>query len=341
MTDLQRRLIVVLAATVLILAMGTTWYVLIEEWAILDSLYMTVITLTTVGFGEVHPLSPESRFFTILLILLGVGTVAYSLSSLGEYFLTSDIVERVRKRALLRMIARMENHIIICGAGRVGTTAAATLQEIGRDFVIIDTNAEVTEELSNQGWTVLSGDATRDETLNEAGVERAGGMLVSTGSDSDNLFIVLSARALRSDLLIVARSVDASSESKMQRAGANKVVSPHQIGGRQMANLILRPNVAEFMDHVTLNTGLELWLEEVTIGENSPVAGLTVVEADMRKRTGATLVALLRGNDRIMVTPDENTRFEAGDELIALGTKEQLKALDELIGAPVRPLVDS
>lgn len=337
MNSFRRRLFLVLLALLVILAIGTAWYTVVEEWTVLDSLYMTVITLTTVGYGEVEPLSQESRLFTILLILLGVGAVAYALSSLGEYFLTSGILDRIREQALRRMIAEMENHIIICGAGRVGRSAAETLQEIGRDFLIVDERPMVGEELRERGWTVLEGDATRDETLLEAGIERAAGMMVCTGSDSDNLFIVLSARALKEDLLIVARSVDISSEAKMRRAGADKVISPHGIGGRHMANMILRPNVVDFMEHVTLDTGLELWLEEVKIGEDSPIAGKTVVETDMRKRTGVTLVALLRKDDKISVTPDADTRFEAGDRLIVLGSKKQLAALGDLINSRVRP----
>jgi voltage-gated potassium channel len=335
MNDIRRRLLLVSTISVFIVTLGTAWYTLMEDWPVLDAVYMTVITLTTVGFGEVRPLSAQSRAFTIVLILMGVGTVAYGLSSLGEYLLASGFVERVRRRTLLRTISRMKNHIIICGAGRVGTTAAETLQEIKRPFVIIDPDLEVVEAMREEGWTALAGDSTRDDVLLEAGIESAAGILVSTGNDSDNLFIVLSARTLNQDLLIVARSVDASSEAKMRRAGADKVVSPYKIGGRQMANLILRPNVAEFMDHVTLDTGLELWLEEVTIAINSPVAGQTVVEADMRRRTGVTLVALLRGSERILVTPDESTRFEVGDELIALGTRSQLRALEDLIGSPL------
>lgn len=337
MNNIRRRLFLVLLATVLIVAIGTAWYTFVEEWAVLDALYMTVITLSTVGFGEVEPLSQESRLFTVFLILLGAGTVAYAVSSLGEYLLTSGIVERMRRRALLRMIAEMENHIIICGAGRVGMTAAETLQEIGREFLIVDESADVAEEMRERGWTVLTGDATRDETLIEAGIERANGIMVCTGNDSDNLFIVLSARALKEDLLIVARSVDAGSEAKMRRAGADKVISPHGIGGRHMANMILRPNVVDFMEHVTLDTGLELWLEEVTIGDSSPIAGQTVVEADMRRRTGVTLVALLRKGEKISVTPDENTRFKPGDRLIVLGSKKQLADLEDLVNTRVRP----
>lgn len=337
MNSFRRRLLLVLSATVLILAIGTAWYTFVEEWTVLDSLYMTVITLTTVGFGEIEPLSRESRIFTIVLILLGVGIVAYGLSSLAQYLMTSGFVERVRRRAILRMITGMKNHIIICGAGRVGKTAAETLQEIDRDFVVIDKDAGVVEALRDDGWTALAGDATSDQSLREAGIEHAAGIIVCTGNDSDNLFIILSARELNGDLLIVARSVDAASEAKMRRAGADRVLSPHKMGGRQLANMIIRPNVAEFMDHVTLDAGLELWLEEVAIAGDSPIVGSSVVEANIRKRTGATLVALLRGSDAIKTMPDQDTRLEGGDKLIVLGTDEQLSKLADLIESPVRP----
>lgn len=316
-----------------VLLLGTLWYRFVEGWTVLEALYMTVITLTTVGFGEVRPLSQISRFFTIGLILLGVGTVAYGLSSLGEYFLAAGVIERLRRQALMRTIEKMSEHTIVCGAGRVGRTAAGTLQEMGQKFVIIDSDPDVVEEMLEGGLIALEGDSTRDETLQAAGIERAAGILVCTGDDSDNLFIVLSARSLNPDLLIVTRSIDPASESKMRRAGADRVISPYQIGGRQMANVVVRPFVAEFMDHVTLDTGLELWLEEVAIGENSPIAGKTVVETDMRRRTGVTLVALLRGEEQVMVTPDENTRFAPGDELIVLGTRKQLSDLEEMVNA--------
>lgn len=309
---------------------------LVEEWTWIESLYMTVITLTTVGFGEVRPLSTASRVFTIILILLGAGTVAYGLSSVGEYLLTAGVVEKIRQRSLMRTIEKMENHIIISGAGRVGRTAGEALREMGRDFVIMDTDPNVIKELADAGWVALEGDSTQDDALREVGIERAMGILVCTGNDSDNLFIVLSARALNPNLLIVARSIESVNEAKMRRAGADRVISPYQIGGRHMATIVVRPQVARFLDFVTLDTGLELWLEEVSIDQDSSLAGKTVVEADLRRRTGVTIVALLRGDGGTMATPDENTRLAVGDELIVLGTREQLEALSKLVGTEVK-----
>lgn len=335
MSGLRRRLLLVTAVMLLVLAVGTGWYVLVEGWTFLDAFYMTVITLTTVGYGEVRPLSPSGRLFTIFLIFLGVSTVAYGLSSIGEYLLTSGVIERLRKRGMMQAINRLENHVIICGAGRVGRTAARTLQEMEQKFVLIDSDPDLIRSLQDEDWIVLEGDSTQDETLLAAGIERAAGLLVCTGGDSDNLFIVLSARSLKKELFIVARSVESSNESKMRRAGADKVISPYHIGGRHMANVVVRPHVAEFMDVVTLDSGLELWLEEIEVKENSPLAGQTVVETDMRRRTGVTLVAILQGKEKQMITPDENTRLAIGDELIVLGTREQLGALEDLVGSPL------
>ncbi len=335
MRSLRQRLLIFFAILSLVLGAGTVWYWLVEGWSTLDAFYMTVITLTTVGFQEVETLGARGRLFTTLLILLGVGTVAYGLSTVGEYLLTAGVIERLQKRGVMREIKKMSNHAIVCGAGRVGMTAGVTMEEMGSSFVIIDEDPEDLAEARENGWVVLEGDATRDEVLQEAGVDRAAGLLVCTGSDATNLFIVLSARALNPDIFIVARSVDAANDAKMRRAGANKVISPYQIGGRHMANLALRPHVTEFLDVVTLDSGLELWLEEVIVREDSEMAGKTVVEADLRRRTGVTLIALLRGSDHTMLTPDENTRFEVGDELIVLGTRSQLSRLEELIGGPV------
>ena len=335
MRGLRRRLTVVTAAVFLVLALGSSWYVFVEGWTFLDAFYMTVITLTTVGFGEVRPLSPAGRLFTIVLIFLGVSTVAYGLSSIGEYLLTSGVIARLRKRGMMQAINRLEGHVIICGAGRVGRTAARTLQEMDQKFALIEADPELALSMQEEGWSVLEGDSTQDDVLLAAGLARAAGLLVCTGDDSDNLFIVLSARSLNKDLFIVARSVDAANEGKMRRAGANKVISPYQIGGRHMANVVVRPHVAEFMDVVTLDSGLELWLEEIEVTSSSVLAGRTVVEADMRRQTGVTLVAVLQGDEKRLITPNETTRLAVGDELIVLGTRQQLEALEDLVGSTV------
>jgi voltage-gated potassium channel len=227
------------------------------------------------------------------------------------------------------MIRNLQDHVIVCGYGRVGRSALNMLRESSDNVVVIDQDEALVSEVREQGIAAVWGDATRDDTLREAGIERAGGLIASAGNDADNLFIVLSARTLNPKLHIVARTVNPENEAKMQRAGADRVVSPYQIGGRQMANILSRPNVTEFLDFVTLDSGLELWLEELRIGPDSPLAGQTVVEANLRRKTGATLVALLRSSSGATLTPDESTRLEAGDELIVLGTRDQLARLED------------
>lgn len=330
MLTLRRSLAPVIIALVLILLIGTIGYRIIEGWDFLDALYMTVITLSTVGFGETQELSANGRIFTIILILLGVSTVAYTFSSVGEYILNVRVGPRVRERRMMRAISKLENHYIICGYGRVGRSAYESLKEAKRQVVIIEKESEQAQESLDMGLTVVLGDATRDETLKQAGIEKAQGLMVCGGNDSDNLFIVLSAKSLNQELYIVSRSVDPENEAKMRRAGADKVVSPYKIGGRHMANLLSRPHVTNFLDVVTLDSGLELWLEELQIGPTSILAGQTVVEANLRRRTGAILIALLRGADRKTFIPDENTRLEVGDELIVLGTGDQLVKLEGL-----------
>jgi voltage-gated potassium channel len=227
------------------------------------------------------------------------------------------------------MIRNLQDHVIVCGYGRVGRSALNMLRESSDSVVVIDQDEALVSEVREQGIAAVWGDATRDDPLREAGIERAGGLIASAGNDADNLFIVLSARTLNPKLHIVARTVNPENEAKMQRAGADRVVSPYQIGGRQMANILSRPNVTEFLDFVTLDSGLELWLEELRIGPDSPLAGQTVVEANLRRKTGATLVALLRSSSGATLTPDESTRLEAGDELIVLGTRDQLARLED------------
>lgn len=336
MRSLRQQLLIILGLLLLVVVIGTVGFMLIEQWPAIDALYMTMITLSTVGFGEIQPLSDVGRLFTILLIILGVGVFAFAFSSVAENVLTARLGRRWTRRRALRQIEKLRDHVIVCGYGRVGRSAVAALLETKKPVVVIEMEEEVLQELEeNADFVFLEGDATKDETLKQAGIDQAMGLIVCSGSDADNLFIVLSARSLNPDLYIVARSIEAANEAKMKRAGADRVVSPYQIGGRQMANIVARPHVTEFLDVVAFDSGLELWLEELIIGPESPLAGQTVIEADIRRQTGVTLVALLRSPNHAPLTPDESTRFEIGDELIVLGTRDQLIKLERMAGRPV------
>jgi voltage-gated potassium channel len=331
MLSFRRSILPLVLLVVLLFVTGTFGYIVIEGWTWLDAFYMTAITLTTVGFGEIQPLSSTGRLFTVFLILSGVGSVAYGFSRLGEYFLTGSVAARLRSRRVMRTIDKLRDHVIVCGYGRVGKSAALTLRDGKRPVVIIDNREDRIESAQTEGFVVLHADSTRDEALIQAGIERAWGMIICVGDDSRNLFIVLSARALNPDLYIVARTIDAANEQKMIRAGANRVVSPYQIGGKHMANIVIRPHVTDFLDVVTLDGGIELWLEELIIQPDSALVGQTVGKTDIRRRTGVTLVALLR-HEGGTVMPDASTTLQTGDEMIVLGTREQLANLEVLTG---------
>lgn len=329
---MNRRVLALILIPFLLFAFGTAGYMLIEGWNAIDAFYMTAITLTTVGFGEVQTLTTYGRIFTVVLLVAGVTFVAYGL----EYLLTANLGETWRQRRMRQTIENLENHVIVSGYGRVGQSAVASLLNSKRQVVVIEKDPEKTAEFDQLDLIYLIGDATRDEVLQQAGIERAWGMLICTGDDSRNLFIVLSARALNSNLYIVTRSIDAENDRKMRRAGANRVVSPYQIGGQHMANIVIRPHVTDFFDVVTLDGGIELWVEELIIGETSSLVGKTVGEANIRQETGVSIIALLRENHSSI--PKAHTILQAGDELIVVGTREQLTKLEKLTGVEVAHL---
>lgn len=328
MSRLSNRLVVALLAIVALFAAGVAGYMLIEQYSLMDALYMTAITLTTVGYGEVQPLSTSGRIFTIILLILGVGTLAYGISNLVEYVMTGSVSGRLAKRRMEKMIDQLENHVVICGYGRVGRSAALSLQQNGRPALVIEKDEAAAELARSEDQIVLVGDASRDDVLKDAGIDRASGMLVCAGDDTLNLFVVLSARALNPTLHIVARSIDPENEGKMRRAGADRVVSPYRIGGRHMANIMLRPHVTDFFDVVTLENGQELWVEELIIRAGSRLADHTLGESDVRRKTGVTLVALYRPSTDSTLMPTSSTILEVDDQMIVLGTREQLSLLE-------------
>ena len=332
MVNTRSRILRLVILFLSMIAVGTIGYVLIERWSVSDSLYMTAITLSTVGFGEVRSLTPAGRIFTILLIFAGVGMIIYFLSSMAEYLVSFNMEHEWRKRRSSNMVNKMKDHVIICGYGQVGSSAAAALQESGRQIAVIDSNPDRVSAAHESEMIAIEGDATQDETLRIAGVERAGSIIVTTGDDSLNLFIVLSAHTLNPDLYIIARANQAVNGEKLRRAGANRIVSPYEIGGRHMANIVIRPHVTDFFDVVTLSGGEEIWVEEQLLGPSCPLVGRSVVESDIRRQTGVTLIAIYRPQSGTNIVPDSSTRLAEGDKLIVLGTRDQLASLEKLTG---------
>jgi voltage-gated potassium channel len=321
-----RRLRFGLAALAGVLVFGTLGYVAFG-FPVLDALYQTVTTVSTVGFREVHPFSTGARVFTMGLILVGVGTVLYSFTVLLEGVVEGQIQEVLGRRRMDRRIARIDGHVIVCGYGRVGRNLAHYVTGAGQDVVLIDKDPDRAAIAEESGVLVVRGDATSDEVLKEAGIERARVLVTTLTTDADNLFVTLTARSRRPDLFIVARARIESSEAKLAQAGANRVVNPQGIGGARMAAFVLHPHVAEFLDIVMHDGSLEFRLEEVSVPKGSPLAGRSLREAHIRDSTGALILALRDADGEFTTNPPPETVLEAGQILIAIGTEVQLKAL--------------
>jgi len=299
---------------------------LIEGWSFVDAVYMTIITISTVGYGEVHPLTAAGRIFSVFLIVGGVSGGLFVLTAFIQYVIEGRLGTTLGRRQMKAKIAKLKEHFILCGYGRVGEEIARTFSEEGVPFVIIDSRPENTAMAEEQGYLYLLGDATSDKLLEEAGIERARGLVAAVGSDVDNTYITLSARGLRPDLLIEARASSEETETKLKRAGADRVVSPNSIGARRMAMLALRPTVVDFIDTVTYGRGRELEMENIAVGSDSPLVGQTV-EA-IRHQSKAAILAISKKGGKPLANPPSDRVIEAGDRLIVIGTKEQLKALE-------------
>jgi voltage-gated potassium channel len=330
MQDPFRRVRIGLAALGLVLVAGTAGYLLFG-FNFLDAVYQTVITVTTVGFNSPHPLDSASKVFTIILILVGVGTALYTFSAVLEVLFDGHMQNLVRRRKMDRDIARMDGHVIVCGWGRVGREVARFLASAGRDVVVVDRDAE---RLSDVPYALVQGDVTDDETLHQSGIDRAATLVAALDTDADNLYVTVAGRSMRPELQIIARARSESSEPKLLRAGADRVVNPQQLGGDRMASFVTQPHVVDFVDVVMHDGTLEFRLEELTVSSGSPLAGSTLRSAHLRDRTGALVLAIRRPGGDFVTNPSPEDIIEAGNVLISVGTAEQLAALAEFSKRP-------
>jgi len=318
-----RRIQLALAAVLAVVTAGSVGYVLLG-FSPLDAVYQTVTTVTTVGFREVRPLGTAGKVFTIALITAGVGTALYAFSVVLESLVEGHLRQHFERRRMEREIARMSGHVIVCGWGRVGRSAAAYLAGQGAAVVVVDIDPQRVAEAAHPA---LTGDVTDDEVLRKAGIMRARALVAAINTDAENVYVTLSARSLRPDLVIIARARNEASEAKLLRAGATRVVNPQRIGGQRIAAAAQQPNVLEFLDVVMHDGSLEFRLEEVPVRAGSRLAGRTLREAGAGGASGA-LVLALRGRDGTFLTnPPVQTPVEAGYVLIAIGTRQQLSAL--------------
>ncbi len=313
-----------------VIAAGTIGYTLIEGWGVRDSLYMTVITVATVGFREVYPLTAAGQWFTVALIFAGVGGIAYSIGTIAEFMVEGHLMELLEGRRMAKRISELKDHYVVVGMGRVGSVVCETLAEQKVPFIVVDRCDECVAVAEEHGWLYLQGDATTEEVLETAGVRRAKGLVTALDTDADNLFVALSARGMNQGLYIVARSSSLASENKILRSGADRVITPNVIGGRRMATSLLNPLVSDYLDIVTHNDELEYRLEALSISEGSQLVGRDMHDARIRDVTGAFILAISSagGMDR---NPSPERVLRDGDQLVALGTRSQLDALAALL----------
>jgi len=320
-----------LIALLLVLVAGTAGYILIEKFTFLEALYMSVITLSTVGFAEVRTLSPAGRVFTICLIVAGVATVAFAIGRLFEFVLEGHLGGYRRIRRMQKTLRELGGHYIVCGFGRVGQQVVEEFEEQGVSFAVVDSDPKHAAQLTARGIPYVIGNVADDDVLEQVGIRRAKGIIAAVDSDAENVLITLTARVLNPSIFIVARSSELETETKLKRAGADRVVSPYVIGGRRMASMALKPTMIDFLDTIVRPGDVMLCIEELQVAEGSSVAGKTLMDSQIRQKAGAMVLAVRHKDQSFEFNPAPDYRIQTGDSLVVLGTKGQCSMLGEVI----------
>ena len=316
------------ALLVVIIAGGTAGYVVIEGWGAWDAFYMTIVTVTTVGYEEVHPLSRRGQVFTVALLLGGVGAALYTFTLLATVVVEGGLPKRLQRRRHQRMLETIKDHFIICGYGRIGSIVAHQFRRQRIPYVVVERSADRLQTAIDDGALGVEADASREDVLKRVGIDRARGLIAAVGTDAENVYAVLSARVMRPDLFIIGRAETEDATIKLKRAGANRVISPYQIGAVQMAQTALRPAVVDFMELATSAENLELAMEQITITAGSAMANRSIVEANLRSKYGVIVIGIQREDSRMEFNPEPDTAIRPGDKLVVLGRPESLKRLD-------------
>jgi voltage-gated potassium channel len=330
-TNLLRKVAVPIILLVVIYIAGTIGYMIIEKWSFLEALFMATITVTTVGYTLVRDLSSFGMIYTIVFIIVSTGTAAYLVISIADFIVQTFLLGSFQGRRVKKMISKLKNHYIICGFGRVGREIAKTLNKENIRFVIIDKDEEAIAECDKNGWLYIKGDAATDEILIEAGIERAKGMLAAVGDDSENIYSVLSAKALNPNIYIVARASKKDAIGKLKKAGAERVITPEIIGARRMASLVLQPAVCDFLDGITRDKTIQLELAEIEIYPKSKIDNITIRDAGEKYSFGALIISVVDAGDKLsIIKASGDTVLKEGQKLIAIGTKDQIQELNNL-----------
>ncbi len=324
---IYKRLLKVIAALATVFIAGVLGYRAIEGWSLFDSLYMTVITIASVGYGEIHPLSFEGRLFTIVLILCGSATLIYGLSILTAFIVEGELTDILRRRKMLKKISGLQGHFIVCGMSATGRYVIDELKKTGRSFVVIERDPEKVRGLNGEGILAIEGDATNDAVLQAANVDRAGGLLTTLHADSDNLFVVVTARGLNPSLKIVAKAINEESERKLRQVGADSVVMPNFIGGLRMASEMIRPSVVSFLDVMLRSQDATVRVEEISIPAGSRLAGKSLIDSAIMDTEGVTVVAISDGKKSYRFNPPRSRLLVEGDVVIVMGIVENILKL--------------
>jgi voltage-gated potassium channel len=317
-----------------IMVAGTLGYRVLYPVTLVDAFYMTVISISTVGFREVFPLDPTGKLFTVALILCGLGGMTFTLSSLFQFMIEGHLLGLVKRRQMEKSLESLRDHYIICGYGRVGEQIARDFVKAGKLFVVIDENPEALQRVEKSGHLYVMGSATSDEILKKAGIERARGLVSASDSDPDNVLTTLSAKMLNPKIFIVARASSADVFDKLYKAGANRVVSPYLSTGQKMAAMLTKPLVHDYLDTMAYGTDLEIRLEELELPTDAQIVGKTIQESAIRKRTGTTILAVKKVDGRVLTNPEVHTKLQAGDRLILVGAADQLEEATRLLLPP-------
>lgn len=308
---------------------GAAGYMLIEGWGWWDAVYMTVITITTVGYREIHELSFAGQVFTSVLLLTGVGTALYTFSLMTAVLVEGGLHDRWERRRRMRMLDELDGHFIVCGYGRIGSTIVEEFRRQQVPHVVIERDADRVQQVLEQGGLAVEADASREEVLARVGIHRARGLIAAVGTDAENVYTILSARLMRPDLFIIGRAESEDSRRKLTRAGADRVISPYQIGALQMALTALRPAVVDFVQLATSSDNLELTMEQVRIEPASQLVGQTILSANLRQRFGVVVVGIQHSDGSMEFNPAPEMQMNAGDSLVVLGRQEQLHDMED------------
>lgn len=308
---------------------GTLGYMLLEKTTFWDGIYLTIITIATVGYGDMVPIYPAGKVFTVFLLFAGAGLVMYTLGKITEVMVEGSLQKILERRKMDKKIAKLHDHYIVCGFGRIGKVICEILNDAKRPFVVIERDDNELREIDQLGYNTVAGEASEDDILLAAGIERARGLIAVVSTDADNLYITLTARGLNPTLFILARSSGSQgTRTKLLRAGASRVISPYYIGARRMAQLILRPTVTDFIDLAMYAGELGLRLEEILVNETASFVNKNLMESGIRKRHDVIVVAIKRKDGEMLFNPKPDTLILAGDIMIVLGEAEHLKALE-------------